>query len=201
MRRSLKYIQAYPSPDQIYNGLLKSPGYPYKTDREFYVKRDRALVSLTYLIAGRISEVLRLTKDQFEIRIDRVIVSRIKLSKAYRTNKKTGIKKPRKVLFRTEAWLPLTGERQGLTKLVLDYLYLLEDLDPGQEIFNIGRKRAYQIVIALTGNPIHWLRAYGENYLYDIWDKDILAVSDYIKIDPATLKEYIRKGYAKYKPG
>ena len=46
----------------------------------------------------------------------------------------------------------------------------------------------------------HLVGALGENFLYDIWDHDILAVSDYVKVNPRTLEKYIRRSYEKYQP-
>jgi hypothetical protein len=46
----------------------------------------------------------------------------------------------------------------------------------------------------------HLFRALGENYLYDAWDHDMLAVSDYVKVNPRTLEKYIRRSYEKYRP-
>jgi hypothetical protein len=34
--------------------------------------------------------------------------------------------------------------------------------------------------------------------LYGEWNHDSLAVSDYVKVDPRTLQEYIRKRHEKY---
>jgi len=92
--------------------------------------------------------------------------------------------KPRKEQFRQEAFLPLEGERAALTQLVMDYLQLLK---PQERLFNFGRTRALQITHSILGIPNHWLRAYGEDYLYENWDHDILAVADYVKVDPRTL--------------
>jgi hypothetical protein len=137
--------------------------------------------------------VLRLKRTQFEEEEDRVTVSGIKLSKS------TMKGKPRREQYRQENWLPLKGSRADLTQLVLDYLRFL-DARKEDELFKFGRDRAYRITIAYLGEPCHWLRAYGENYLYDEWDHDILAVSDYVKIDPRTLQQYIRGSYKKYSP-
>jgi hypothetical protein len=115
----------------------------------------------------------------------------IQLSKSRYRNR------PRREQYREEAWLPMQGERSPLTHLVLDYLQLLEG---DALLFSFGRVRAWQIISKLLGVPCHWLRAYCENYLYDNWGKDILAVSDYIKVDPRTLQLYIRRSYQKYKP-
>jgi len=162
--------------------------WPYKTNLEYYKKRDRALVSITYLLAARISEVLRLEKTQLTVEKDRVLVERIRLSKSFKKDK------PRNDLFRQEAWLPLIGPRAKLTELVTEYLEVCKT----KKLFPFGRIRAWQIIVTITKEPCHWLRAFGENYLYDAWEKDILAVSDYIKVDVRTLQKYIRRSYQKY---
>jgi hypothetical protein len=102
-----------------------------------------------------------------------------------------------------EAWLPLASgsflsPRQKMTSIVLDYLRLLGDDDM---LFPFGRSRALQIVRAISVRfwP-HLFRALGENFLYDAWDHDTLAVSDYVKVNPRTLEKYIRRGYEKYRP-
>jgi integrase len=190
-RRTLKFIQYYPPPRELYQKIVSAPGWNYKENVEFYHARDRALASLTYLLGGRISEILRLKKSQFIVERDRVVVRGIQLSKSRYKNR------PRREQFREEAWLPLRGERSGLTELVLSYLRLLGDNDL---LFPFSRQRAWQVINSLLGVPCHWLRAYCENYLYDNWGKDILAVSDYIKVDPRTLQLYIRRSYQKYKP-
>jgi hypothetical protein len=41
----------------------------------------------------------------------------------------------------------------------------------------IGCKRAWQVVHALLPEfTAHWLRAFGEDFLYGEWDHDLLAV-------------------------
>ncbi len=190
-RRTLKFITHYPTPLELQEIINTSEGWIYKTNMKEYKLRDKALVALTYLIAVRISEVLRLTKDQFQLEKDRITINSIKLSKSTRKDK------PRKIQYREVAWLPVYGERSGLTSIVTDYLKLLNSND---KLFNFGRVRAYQIISKLTGEPCHFLRAYGENYLYDIWDRDLLAVADYVKVDYQTLQHYIRRSYTKFKP-
>jgi len=191
-RRSLKYIQMYPRVQDIYNKLAYGKSLDYKSDMDYYLRRDRALVAETYLLAGRISEVLRLEKKQHILEKEVILVQGIKLSKAKMKDK------PRRNQYRQEAFLPLTGDRARITQFVLDYL--LEDAPTEGKIYKFGTRHALRITVALTGEPCHWLRAYGENYLYDHWDHDILAVADYIKVDPRTLANYIRRSYAKYKP-
>ena len=153
------------------------------------------LVCILYLCALRISEALRLKKSQFRVEEEkqRVRVIGILLSKR---------KEYSRVKFR-EAWLPLPSgsmetPRQKMTKMVTDYLNRLGE---DERLFPFGRSRAWQIVHSMSKEfwP-HLFRALGENFLYDAWDHDMLAVSDYVKVNPRTLEKYIRRSYEKYRP-
>jgi hypothetical protein len=198
-------IDRYPSPREIYEALIYNQ-WPYKTNKDFLVTRDRAFCSLSYIVALRRSEVNRLIRSQFKTEEHQIILEAIKLSKAERHNKKTGESIMRKELYRKEAWIPLEGQRAQLGKIILNYLELLE---PEQELFNFSptSTRPWQIVETYTrglagkqrGITPHWLRAYGENWLYDNWEKDLMAVASYVSVDPRTLALYIRKGHMKYK--
>jgi integrase len=188
-RRTLSKIETYPTPSELLEAIQKGKGHDYKTNVEFYLMRDRAFCCLLYLLALRISEGCRLVKSQFKIEKDVILVRGIKLSKV----KKKGT--ARKKEYREEGWISLHGEREGFARLIMDYLSVA-----GEKLFisNTGQARKY--VKELIGIPPHWLRAYGENYLYDHWEHDLLAVADYVKVDGRTLQLYIRKGYEKYKP-
>jgi integrase len=185
--------------------------------------RDRALVSLLYVACLRVSEALRLTKAQFRTKDENgkplgyVKITQIKLSK----------RKPGSIKNR-EARLPLTGNRVCFTKLIMDYLETLEPserlfpwslrirtfvikkhpyrLRDGQtkdrmSVQMVGTKRAYQIVhVMLPAWTQHWLRAFGESYLYDSWDHDLIAVADQVKVDSRTVEKYLVHRSAQYKP-
>jgi integrase len=201
-RRVLAQIQYYPRPQQIFKMLVDREGWPYKTEskREFYHARDRALCALLYLGCLRISEAIRIRKSQFETRDSHILIQAIELSK-------TKVKgKRRRIQFR-DAKLPLKGEREPLTRLVMKHVDVLGDkdrlfpwsLERNKENQIVGCTRGWQICNHLLPEfTEHWLRAFGEDYLYDAWDHDILAVSDYVKIDPRTLQEYLRKRHEKY---
>ena len=64
-RRTLEDIKARLGLEQIFN-LIMAKTWPYKTDIENYYRRDRCLMTLLFLTAGRISEVLSLTREQFD---------------------------------------------------------------------------------------------------------------------------------------
>jgi integrase len=189
-RRSLKFIEAFLSPDQIWDQLMVSKGFPYKTNMQNYLLRDRALVSCLYVLALRVSEATRLVRGQFTIGKKEILVTGIKLSKS----RKAGI--PRRTLFRKEAWIPLEGERARFGELVRDYLGSLGSED---RLFPIGTSSAYRRVIALTGLPPHHFRAFGENYLYMNWGNDPIAVCDYVCITSVrVLAEYLRGSFRRY---
>jgi integrase len=192
-RRTLKKIDRYPTPQQLYLQITTNK-WSYKIRKDFYELRDKALVSLLYLAMLRNSEAQRLTKSQFTLEKDRLKIEAVKLSKATRISKGKAVM--RKQEFRPEIWIPLHGERGPLGKLVLDYLNILTKDDA---LFPIKNRRVHQIVTTLIGVPPHWERAFGENYLYDLWDKDILAVADYVSIDPGTLSLYVKRRHEKYK--
>ena len=194
-RRTLKFIEYYPTAKEIYRLIMDGEGWLYKGSKQFYLRRDRALVSLLYLVALRVSEVLRLRRNQFLFpdetgKEDFILIRGIKLSKSRLKDV------PRKEQFRPESFLPLSGVRASLTELIVDYL---EKLRGDRLLFNFGRVRAWQIVTSLTGETCHWFRAFGEEFLYEHWDHDLLAVADYVKVDPRTLQQYIRRRWKKYK--
>ena len=198
-RKTLKRIQYYPGPDEIYKLIIDGEGWPYVQNREYYLARDRALTALLYLGALRISEGIRIKKSMFLEKKNYILIRGVKLSKSRVRGK------PRRTEFR-DVRLPLSGEREPLTMLVLDYVRMLKGdrlfpfslrKDKNDQI--VGCKRAWQIVKALLPQfTAHWLRAFGEDYLYSEWDRDILAVSDYVKVDARTLQEYLRKRHEKY---
>jgi integrase len=215
-RKTLNDIDSYPTPQEIFNELMTSEGWPYKRSMERYLMRDRALVCIMYLAELRVSEAIRLTKDQFKLRQDFILLDAIRLSK----------RKKGKIAYRT-ARLPLSGERAPFTEFLMDYL---QTLGPDERLFpwslvereydtgrtyttkdgqvkpiksfqTVGTKRAWHIVKALLPNITeHWLRAFGEDYLYDAMDHDQLAVADEVKVDPRTLAVYLRNRSRKYKP-
>jgi len=188
-RRTLTLIPYYPTPKEIYDELVTAAGWPYKSDMEFFRVRDHALISLLYLAALRVSEVLPLTKNQFTNMNTHIMLKEIRLSKAQVKGK------PRRITFRN-ARLPLKGERKKFTYLIIKHL---DNLKKKETLFKFKTTaRAWQIVTSYLGFTCHWLRAFCENYLYDNWNKDLLAVADFVKVDPKTLSFYIRKKHENY---
>ena len=201
-RRTLRFISEYPTPEELLN-KIQNNFWPYKDQdrKDLLDARDKALAALLYLAAIRVSEARRLTLDQFKDKPFRIVG--LELSKSQKINRKTGKVITRKDLYRKEIMLPHKGARGQLTGLIKTYITLLTDkptftLKKPTYLFKISTSRMEQIIGQLIGIPPHWLRAYGENYLYELWDNDLIAVSNYVQVDPATLQKYIHRTPKKY---
>jgi integrase len=183
--------KAFLAPQQIYD-LMTAPGrgWGYKQDEEVLRRRDRALISLIYLVACRTSEAGRLTKGQFVLQVPKArwLIMGMELSKVRsKTNPKW---RERHSRYR-EGWLPLRAKdpaRRKMVELVLDHVKLLE---PNERIFPHSTRRTLQIVNSYLGTWTHYLRMAGLEYLYDAWGHDVVAVSNYVKIDIRTLQHYL----------
>ncbi len=194
-RRVLADIKEYPTPEKLYNKIMQYQG-SYKTRQAFYVTRDRALASIFYVAQLRKSEAHRLTKAQFEYDPFRIIA--VKLSKSKKLSKKTGQTITRKDAYRKEILIPINGKLGVFGKFIMEYLDLIKK--PEQRLFPFSDKagRDNQILKKMLGCPPHWERAYGENLLYELFDYDLIAVANYVQVDPRTLSKYIHRTPKKY---
>jgi integrase len=214
-RDTLRKIAEYPTPQEILT-RIENPktNWLYKADdsRELMLLRDRALIAVLYTGALRISEARRLTVNQFKLDPFRIVA--VKLSKAERRRRNIrnseGVLIPipethpdfnkiyvRKELYRKEVRLPTKGPRGEIAGFIKTYITLLTDY-PDFKLFNIGNTRIEQIVKHKVGVTPHWLRAFAENELYELWDNDLIAVAKYVEVDPGTLSKYIHRVPAKY---
>jgi len=190
-RRTLNDV-FFQKPSEIYQ-LITSKTYPYKINREFYEKRDRALMALLYLTCGRITEVLSLRKKQFDFESEPnfIIIRNMIVVK----RKKKAKRKSRAI--RDEVPLPLSGELASFTSLVLDYLKLVEN--PEDKLFNFGRNRAYKIVRYVTGQWCHWFRSQGESWYGKVFS-NIFALKDYVGVVSAeVLSDYVKTDWREYR--
>lgn len=64
-RRRLKDVGDYLEEDEIFDMITQGPVWPYKRNAQFYILRDRAMLALLFLTGGRIGEVLKVRKSQF----------------------------------------------------------------------------------------------------------------------------------------
>jgi hypothetical protein len=221
-RRTLRMIKQYPEPKEILAKILDpETDWPYSTDPErerktqLYLARDRALAAVLYNGELRISEAERLVKSQFKDKPFRIVAVQLSKAEKHMRNMRNqngdlvpipeghpnyGKVLTRKDLYRKEIRLPSKGYRGQISELIKQYLDMLTD-DKDFEtipIFNIDNTRVDQIVKRKLGVPPHWLRAFGENELYGLWDYDLIAVANYVQVDPRTLSKYIHRVPEKY---
>ena len=190
-RRTLNDVY-FLRPNEIYE-IITNKTWPYKTNKEFYEKRDRALMALLYLTCGRISEVLSLRKKQFDLESepDFIIIRNMVVVK----RKKKAKRKSRAI--RDEVPLPKEGPLAPFTKLVLEYLQLIENSE--DKLFNIGRNRAYKIVRYVTGQWPHWFRSQGESWYGKVFS-NIFALKDYVGVVSAeVLSDYVKTDWREYR--
>jgi len=195
-RRTNEDILKRLSLKQIYS-LIKNRNWPYKTNREFYHTRDRALMALLFLTAGRISEVLSLTRDQFDCDADQnfIIIRNMILVKRLRTRKGKPVKHTTAPI-RDEVPLPLTGPLARFTDLVMKYLDLLGE---NEKLFKFKRHRAWQIVRFVTGKWCHWFRSQSESYYGKYVFTSAFALRDFVGVsDIESLGPYVKTQWKDY---
>lgn len=135
--------------------LMTRKVWIYKTNRELYELRDKALIALLILTGARISEALKFRRKQFRIYQDRIVLSSF-----------TSLKGGRR---RSKVIMPKSGRFRRFTRVFEEWLSHLEDEEhyvfPTGSAFglnynrHIKRKRAHQIILFITGKFPHWFRA------------------------------------------
>jgi hypothetical protein len=195
-RRTLEDIKARLGLEQIHN-LITSKEWPYKTDWERYHKRDRCLMALLFLTAGRVSEVLSLTREQFDFEADRdfIIIRNMILVKRLKTRKGKPVKHTTAPI-RDEVALPLSGPLGKFTMLVEDYV---QGLDPKARLFSFERRRAWQLVKFITGKWCHWFRSQAESYYGKYVYTSAFALRDFVGVtDIESLGPYVKTSWKDY---
>jgi len=190
-RRTNEDIKKRLSLEQIYN-LITSKSWPYKVGLDFYPIRDKALMALLFLTAGRISEVLSLTKEQFDFQADKnfIIIRNMILVKRLKTRKGKPVKH-KTAPIRDEVPLPLKGPLSKFTRFVRDYLNLTTE--PKERLFKFKRHRAWQIVNYVTDQWCHWFRSQSESYYGKYVLNTLFALRDFVGVsDIESLGPYVK---------
>lgn len=165
---------------------------------EYYELRDRALMALLFLTAGRISEVLSLTKEQFDFEADKnfLIIRNMLLVKRIRMRKGKPVKHTTAPL-RDEVPLPLTEPLFKFTRLVQNYLVLVSE--PEERLFKFKHHRAWQIVNCVTGEWCHWFRSQSESYYGKYVLNSPYALRDFVGVsDIESLGPYVKTQWRDY---
>lgn len=187
----------YKKPREILR-IIQHNKWPYRTNQDFYHKRDLALASLLYLSSARVGEVLRLKASQFSI--DESDPDFMIIQNFYVSKRKEG-----KIHPILEIPLPLKGSLAPFTKLVREYLKLL---GPEDKLFTFSRHRAWAIIRYITNDPgveenpgwfCHWFRAQSLSYQVQLIRSTISVSSQRGIENPATLKHYDSGDWRQYK--
>jgi site-specific recombinase XerD len=198
-KRGNRNIDRRLRPREIYE-LITMRTLSYKTTPDFYHARDKALLSLLYLTAGRITEVLRLKKSQFDSETDKDFII-IRDMQVVKRRKETLVKYG--VPLR-EVPLPLKGQLSHFTRSVTDYLKRIEDeamLFPSNKKANLhmSRIRAWQIVNGITDQWCHYFRSQAESHYGRVF-KDVIALSNFVRVvNVQTLSEYVKTSWEDYR--
>ena len=196
-RRTLEDIKAHLGLEQIFN-LITSKTWPYKINMDFYHRRDRCLMALLFLTAGRISEVLSLTREQFDFEADEnfVIIRNMILVKRWKTYKGKLVKHNTSPI-RDEVALPLDGPLSKFTELVQDYVQNIKG--PKACLFAFSRRRAWQIVKHVTGEWPHWFRSQAESYYGKYVFNNPWALRDFVGVSNVeSVGPYVKTSWKDY---
>ncbi len=190
-RRTNEDIKQRLGVEQIYS-LVVSRTWPYKTEIDFYRSRDRALMGLLFLTAGRVSEVLSLRKEQFDFEADKnfIIIRNMIFVKRLKTRKEKPVER-RTAPIRDEVPLPLKGPLSKFAGLAQNYLTLVKE--PEEKLFRFKRHRAWQIVNYVTGQWCHWFRSQAESYYRKYVFNTPFALRDFVGVtDIESLGPYVK---------
>ena len=195
-RRTLKDVKSYLSAKEVYD-LITSKSCDYKDDetRDLYQKRDRALMAIDFG-AFRNNEPLLYHTNQKK-KGHRLEINEQALRKRNFIESPSALvlqngkisKRSKKVLKRVGARATIREDivfpkydhpLRPFTDLVLDYLRLLRSDDI---LFEFGERRHHQVVKAITGKWVHWLRSMGENwYGHNVFVNDPLSLAKFVGV-------------------
>lgn len=190
-RRTLRDIEPIPYheiEDTIYE-LVVNESWPYseRFDRHlFYHTRDKALMSLCFLTMGRIHEVLKLRKVQFDDTTDPefMIIHDFNVGK----RKEKTIKRYGKIYID----IPISKLSRFLP-FIDAHLENVED-----QLFRFSRYRAFAIIKYNTGLWCHWFRSIAQRFYVNKLGNP-MHVSDMFKVDINTIVEYYRGSWKDHK--
>jgi len=200
-RRTIKTIKEFLTPEQIYE-LITSKTMIYHSTQEYYHTRDRALMAISLLSAGRINEVLSLTKSNFDVKESPhyIVVNDMPISKRKQeTIEKYGPHVARRWPF----FLPLSEDPKiyehtqlvrlaPFSKLVVKHL---EQTEEDQKLFMFGTRWAYEIIRQVTGEFPNWFRAQGE-MIYGSIIRDSIKLAKFVGVvRPEQVAHYIGFDY------
>ncbi len=158
--------------------------------------RDASIIATLFLTGGRVSEVITLTKDDFDLSQPEVIVvKRMFVLKRFRKTGEFVVEgQTRWTTEKIKAYRSFAIlENDPLSPYLLAYL---KTLKKGEMLFPITRVRVYQIVRELTGQYPHWFRSQRACQLADEHDLDLNSLMSFFQWrDQKTAMRYTSMGW------
>lgn len=157
--------------------LLNRKEWPYKTNKETYILRDKALICFLLLSGARVSRALRLQRKHFRIYPNRIVLAQYDPDKSG--------------LTRTHVTLPKSGKLSYFTGVFEEWLIQIEHEDhyvfPSGSAYglnynrHLSRYRAHTLIKYITGKFPHWYRAVCANiYAKYIFNRDAWKLKQFM---------------------
>lgn len=167
--------------------------WPYRVTPTYFHARDKCMMALGFLACGRINEILRVEKAQFDFESEPefIILTNFYVSK----RKKITVEREGPITVD----IPIPTNKKALlypfTQLVTDYLDILE----GEPLFQFGESRGWQIVKECTGLWPHWFRSLGFTYFASIIKNPLALAKIYGVANVNTLMRYFKGQWEEYR--
>jgi len=182
VKRGVSSIKEYLTPRVLVQEVL---GYKDLSWNKRINLRNRALLCLFVLTGLRASELINLTKEQFDFKEDPEFI----------VIKNIFVLKKRKETVLNDLAIAKSGGYSPLVKIVLEYLDTIKE----GKIFDISRPRAWQIITAMTGKWCHYYRSQRMSWLVNTLKGGASATGKIMKVTPSTVNHYYKSAWKNHK--
>jgi hypothetical protein len=187
-KRSVEADYRFYDPPEIILAKIRHP-IEYRRARDRLEVRDLALGSLIYMTTARITEIVggpvkvgilpgitpeNFVEDQAFLKVRNLPV--IKQKFFLRGDQWIQINGPEDYPRRVEIPLPKAGGLSIFTKYIARHL---ENVKPGEPVFNISSTRGYTIIKDRTGEFPHYLRDMGLKLWYRLFSRDPFKLKEF----------------------
>jgi len=178
----VKHIKEYLSPRVLVQEVLGCNDLSWN---ERINLRNRALLCFFVLTGLRVSELINLTKEQFDFEEDPEFI----------VIKNIFVLKKRKKTVLNDLAIAREGAYSPLVKIILEYLDTVKE----GKIFNISRSRAWQIITGMTGKWCHYYRSQRMSWLVNTLKGAASATGKIMKVTPSTVNHYYKSAWKNHK--
>lgn len=189
-KRSVEADYRFYDPPEVILAKIRNP-IKYRRARDRLEVRDLALGSLIYMTTARITELVggpvkvgilpgitpaNFTEDQAFLNVRNLPVIKQRFYYRADLHKWIEITSPEEYPRRVEIPLPKAGGLAIFTKYIARHL---ENVEPGEPVFNISSTRGYTIIRSRTGEFPHYLRDMGLKLWYRLFSRDPFKLKDF----------------------